>query len=127
MKRLFVCVFTVITFLFLASINSYSKDVEIYASVENISFGIDKEGSGAVYFTLKESEYADKAMFNGKSVKFLVNVADTENCRKNSLSLFWVLFIIKDYFSGAKQFFGTPFPIKINLAKREITSFIFIS
>ncbi len=126
MKHSFICAVVMFAFIFLSAINSYSKDVEIDAVVENISFGTDKEGSGAVCFTLKETEYSNNIL-KGESVKFLVNVADTENCKKNGLSLFWTLFIIKDYFSGVKSFYGTPFSVKVDMKKREIKSFIFIS
>ncbi len=127
MKRYMLYLMTAFILIFCFSSDANSKIVEINASVENISFGTDREGCPAVYFTLKESEYANTGLLKGESVKFLVNVADENNYSKRGNTLFWVLFIIEDYFSGKRSFATTPFVVKVDMQKREIKNFIFVS
>ncbi len=127
MKSCAICFLTVFFCIFCFSIDAYSKVVEIHASVEKITFGSDREGSPAVFFTLKESGYSNNGVLRGGSAQFLVNVADEFNCSKRGHTLFWVLFIIEDYFSGQRSFAETPFVIKVDMQKREIKNFIFES
>ncbi|MBO6003008.1 MAG: hypothetical protein J6P53_05885 [Mailhella sp.] len=104
-----------------------AKDVVLHASVVDVKFAKDHEGTPSIYFKLKEDRdsYGFRNYLKGKAEYFKVAIdprlknPDPRISDEERQPLFWVLHIIAHHFVGS-DWAGTPYFMRLDLKKKEI-------